>query len=181
MASDGTDWDEDLPADPAAAKEYEAAVASYDQALKIQPDKDEAWNNRGITLEKLGRLEEAIASYDQALKIKPDDHEAWYNRGVALRKLGQLEEAISSYDQALKIKPDFHEAWYNRSDPLFKLGRWKEGMASINKAQEINPDFINANLKTQIQQPIANALKKFGLQKLTQILTRFGKMSGLGR
>ncbi|MEH1779120.1 MAG: tetratricopeptide repeat protein, partial [Nostoc sp.] len=65
------------------------AIASYDQALKFQPDKDEAWYNRGIALRKLGRFEEAIASYDQALKFQPDKDEAWYNRGIALRKLGR--------------------------------------------------------------------------------------------
>jgi superkiller protein 3 len=27
----------------AAAKEYEAAIASYDQALKIKPDDHQAW------------------------------------------------------------------------------------------------------------------------------------------
>ena len=115
------------------------------------------------------------------MKFKPDDHEAWYNRGYALRKLGRLEEAVASYDQALKIKPDKYEAWYNRGILLIKLGRWKEGFANINKGQEINPDFISANFRTQIKQLIANVLKKIGLQKLTQILTRFGKMSGLGR
>jgi superkiller protein 3 len=159
----------------------EEAVACYDQTLKIKPDDHQAWYNRGVALGNLGRLEEAVACYDQALKIKPDKHEAWNNRGNALGNLGRLEEAVASFDQALKIKPDKYEAWYNRGILLRKLGRWKEGIASINKAQEINPDFITANFKTQIKQLIANVLKKFGLQKLTQILTRFGKMSGFGR
>jgi tetratricopeptide (TPR) repeat protein len=57
----------------AAAKEYEAAIASYDQALQIKPDYHEAWNNRGVALADLGRLEEAVASYDQAWNFKPDD------------------------------------------------------------------------------------------------------------
>ena len=67
-----------------AAKEYEAAIASYDQALKFKPELHEAWYNRGNALDDLGRLEEAIASYDQALKFKPELHEAWNNRGIAL-------------------------------------------------------------------------------------------------
>jgi Flp pilus assembly protein TadD len=37
------------------AKEYEAAIASYDKALEIKPDKHEAWNNQGIALRNLGR------------------------------------------------------------------------------------------------------------------------------
>ena len=33
---------------------YENAIASFDNALKIKPDKDEAWYNRGIALFNLG-------------------------------------------------------------------------------------------------------------------------------
>src|SRR5919199_1409319 len=71
-----------------AGKEYEAAIASYDQALKFKPDDHQAWNKRGNALSNLGRIEEAIDSYDQALKIKPDLHQAWNNRGYALSDLG---------------------------------------------------------------------------------------------
>jgi len=127
-----------------AAKEYEAAIASYDQALKIKPDYYEAWNNRGNALGKLGRLEEAIASYDQALKIKPDYHKVWNNRGVALGKLGRLEEAIASYDQALKFRPNYHEAWNNRGVTLGKLGRLEEAIASYDQALKFKPDYYEA-------------------------------------
>jgi tetratricopeptide (TPR) repeat protein len=84
--------------------QFEAAIASYDTALKIQPDKHEVWHNRGTALDKLGEYEAAIASYDKALKIQPDDHETWNNCGVVLVKLGQLEVAIASYDKALQIR-----------------------------------------------------------------------------
>ena len=123
-----------------AAKEYEAAIASYDQALKIKPDDQEAWYNRGYALGNLERLEAAITSYDQALKIKPDKYEAWNNRGYVLRNLGRLEEAITSYDQALKIQPDYYQAWYNRGYVLGNLGRLEEAITSYDQALKIKPD-----------------------------------------
>jgi tetratricopeptide (TPR) repeat protein len=121
-------------------KEYEAALFSYDQALKFKPDYHEAWYNRGITLGNLGRLEEAISSYDQALKFKPDYHEAWEKRGNALRNLGQVEEAISSYDQALKFKPDLHQAWNNRGYALLNLERLEEAISSYDQALKFQSD-----------------------------------------
>jgi len=127
-----------------AAKEYEAAIASYDQGLKFKPDSHEAWNNRGVALGNLGRLEEAIVSYDQALKIKPNSHEAWNNRGNALDILGQLEEAITSYDQALNFKPDYHQTWYNRGNALGNLGRLEEALASYDQALNFKPDYHQA-------------------------------------
>ena len=107
----------------AMGKEYEQAIASYDQALEFKPDKHEAWTNRGIALVNLGRYEEAIASYDRALEFKPDLHQAWHNRGNALDNLGRYEEAIASYDRALEIKPDKHEAWYNRGWVICSLSK----------------------------------------------------------
>ncbi|WP_239112654.1 tetratricopeptide repeat protein, partial [Halomicronema sp. CCY15110] len=59
-----------------AENAYEDAIASYDCAVDIQPDKHVAWNNRGNALFNLGRYEEAITSYDRAVDIKPDDHKA---------------------------------------------------------------------------------------------------------
>ncbi|MEH2384731.1 MAG: tetratricopeptide repeat protein [Nostoc sp.] len=126
------------------AKEYEAAIASYDQALKFQPDYHEAWYNRGIALDDLGRFEEVIASYDQALKFQPDYHLAWNNRGIALDDLGRFEEAITSYDQALKFQPDYHEAWNNQGIVLRNLRRFEEAIASYDQALKFQPDYHEA-------------------------------------
>jgi superkiller protein 3 len=45
--------------------------------VEFKPDYHEAWYNRGISLDNLGRYEEAISSYDKAVEFKPDYHEAW--------------------------------------------------------------------------------------------------------
>jgi tetratricopeptide (TPR) repeat protein len=123
----------------AADQNYEAAIAAYDEALKHKLDKLGAWNNRGMSLDTLGRYEVAIASYDEALKHKPDYHGAWYNRGVSLKNLGQHEAAIASYDEALKHKPDYHEAWYNRGISLKNLGQHEAAIASYDEALRHKP------------------------------------------
>ena len=87
----------------------EQAIASYDKAVEIKPDKDEAWNNRGIALGKLGRLEQAIVSYDKVLAIKPDNNEAWLNRASALIKLGRWKEGIASNTKAFEINPSYQK------------------------------------------------------------------------
>jgi tetratricopeptide (TPR) repeat protein len=123
-----------------ADRRYENAIAAYDKALAIKPDRSQAWNNRGVALYQIGRNEEAIAAYDRALAIKPDDHEVWSNRGVALGQIGRTEEAIASYDKALAIKPDKHEAWYNRGNALGQIGRTEEAIAAYDRALAIKPD-----------------------------------------
>jgi tetratricopeptide (TPR) repeat protein len=112
---------------------YEEAIASYDRAIEIKPDDNEAWHNRGYVLDSSGRYEEAIASYDRAIEIKPDYQIAWYNRGNTLVRLGRYEEALASYDRAIEIKPDYNKAWYNRSVVLNSLGRYEEAVASYDQ------------------------------------------------
>ena len=96
-------------------EKYEEAIASYDKALSIKPDNDQAWNNRGIALGQLGRNEETIASYDKAIEINPDLLHAWDGRRIALMQLGRNEEAIASYDKALEFNPDYGGTFYNKA------------------------------------------------------------------
>ena len=65
------------------------------------------WNNKGVTLSRLGRYTEAIEAFNQALTIDPDYSSAWNNKGVTLSRLGRYTEAIEAFDQALAIKPDY--------------------------------------------------------------------------
>ncbi|MBW4611272.1 MAG: HetZ-related protein 2 [Hassallia sp. WJT32-NPBG1] len=124
-----------------AAKEYEGAIAFYNEAVKIIFDYYQARYNRGIALQNLGRYEEAIASFDEAVKIKPDFYLAWNNRGAVLcDRLQRYEDAITAFDQAVYIQPEFHEAWYNKGIALFKSGRYEEAIASFDKALKIKPD-----------------------------------------
>jgi len=123
---------------------FEGAIASFDQALKIKPGGYDVWYNRGKVLNNLERYEEAIASFDQALKFKLDFQPAWFNRGNVLSDLGQYEKAIASFDQALKFKPDYPQAWNNRGVALNILGRHEEAIASCDEALKIQPNYHHA-------------------------------------
>ena len=62
-------------------------------------------NNKGISLDNLGKYNEAIEYYDKALEIDPENAEALNNKGVALDDLGKYNEAIEYYDKVLEIDP----------------------------------------------------------------------------
>ena len=97
----------------AGLMQFDAAINSYKQALKIKPDNVEVFNNMGNALNYKGDIEAAINSYKQALKIKPDYAEAYNNMGLVLQNKGDIESAIDNYKQALKIKPDYVDAYCN--------------------------------------------------------------------
>ena len=130
----------------AGLMQFDDAIDSYKNALKINPHFAEAYYNMGIAQKGTGDLEEAIESYKQALKIKPNYVEAYYNMGNLLKDKGDLEEAIESYKQALKIKPDHAEAYNNIGITLEDNGDLEGAIDSYKQAIKINSDFAEAKV-----------------------------------
>lgn len=106
---------------------YEDAVASYDQALALEPEFAEAWVNRGNTLYLLGRHDLAVASYNEALKYRPNFADALDNRGVVLLKMRRYQEALESFQQAVEVQPSYAKGQFNLSLCLLQMGRLQEG------------------------------------------------------
>ena len=140
----------------AGLMQFDAAINSYKQALRIKPDYADAYYNMGNTLKDKGDPEAAIDSYKQALRIKPDYAEAYYNMGNALKNKGDPEAAIDSYKQALKIKPDFADAYNNIGIALQNKGDPEAAIDSYKQALKIKPDF------TETYNNIGIALKDKG-------------------
>jgi tetratricopeptide (TPR) repeat protein len=76
-------------------KKYEASVRAWENAIKDDPNNELLWNNKGVSLVRLGELKEAIKSYNRALRINPMYENAWFNKGKALTKLEKHKDAVN--------------------------------------------------------------------------------------
>lgn len=83
---------------------YEAALASFDAALQLQPNDHQSWIFRGVALMHLEQYKAALASFNQALELGANDREVWIFRGAVLTYLNQPEEATKSYQMALRMQ-----------------------------------------------------------------------------
>jgi tetratricopeptide (TPR) repeat protein len=101
--------------------------------------------NLGVTLMRLGKVQEAIGHYEQALRRNPDFCTAHNNLGSALLQAGKATEAIRHYEQALRIKPDFAEAHNNLGNALDELDRPQEAVGHYEQALRIKPDYADAH------------------------------------
>ncbi len=117
----------------------DAAMAHYQQALRINPDYAQAYNNLGITLFQKEKVDEAIANYQQALKIEPDFTQAHENLGNALLQKGRVDEAITHYQRVLQIYPEYEEAQDNLAKALIQKGRMDEAITQYQKALQLGP------------------------------------------
>ncbi|MCC7326626.1 MAG: tetratricopeptide repeat protein [Burkholderiales bacterium] len=119
----------------AAARRLDAAVASYDRALALDPGLAIAHFNRAQALHGLRRFKDALAGYDAVIAIAPGSAEAWNNRGHAQALLGRVDDALASWDRALALRPGFAEAAANRAAALQSRSR-DAGLAVANVAAD---------------------------------------------
>ena len=60
-------------------KDNNNAVYSFERAIEINPNYSDAWNNYGVALQRLNRIDEAISAYSKALEIDPNNETAKNN------------------------------------------------------------------------------------------------------
>jgi len=125
--------------------DYARALGQIELALNINSGNSLLWNQRGLALQRLKRLEEAVASYDRVLALWPDHPEALCNRGAALYELKRFDAALASYDRALAARPHYAEAFCYRGSTLLKLSRSAEALASFDCALAVQPDYADAH------------------------------------
>ena len=102
------------------AKNFTAAIADYDEAIRSRPATAEAYVNKGIALLHLGgRDAEAVAVLSEGLSRNPARPEiAYYSRGVAYEMVGDNRQAFEDYSKAAELAPEW-------TDPARELQRFK--------------------------------------------------------
>lgn len=79
------------------------AIKAYDEAIEINPQYEDAWDNKGMALSDQKKYDEAIQCFDNATEIDSLDAAAWYNKGVALNKLGRTAESDAAFAKAKEL------------------------------------------------------------------------------
>ena len=102
-------------------KATEVALASFDSALALDPQRVDAWIAKGNVLTLTHRYEEAIVCYKRATELKPDRAEARYLRAVALMAMERYREALAQLELALQQRPAQLGWWYTKLDVLVRL------------------------------------------------------------
>ncbi len=103
--------------------DYDAALASFKEAIRLNPDLFLAHFNLGVTYDKKGQLDASTASFKEAIRLKPDHARAHYTLGLLYGKKGQWDASIDSFKEAIRLDPDvasghfaLGEAYANKGD-----------------------------------------------------------------
>lgn len=82
------------------ASEYELAKADFDKVIRLSPDFEYAYYNRGNFFYLQEDYHAAIVDYNQAIQIRDDFAEAYFNRGLTHIFLGNTKEGLADLSKA---------------------------------------------------------------------------------
>lgn len=110
------------------------AMDYFDEALKRDASKDDAWNYKSLLSYHMGKFDDMLKAAEVALQINPQNPSAWNNKAEAQLKLNRLDEALDSVRRAKEIRSGFDEAWITESVIRLKRGETDQAIQCLTEA-----------------------------------------------
>ena len=141
---------------------YDAAIADFNEAIKLEPKFDGAYNSRAWSLFKSGRAADALPDIEHALNLAPENAYYMDTHGHILEAFGRKEQAIAQFRKALKIQPDIKES--------------QEGLKRLSGTSAPKKDGTDAAGDCKQTKDLKRTIRG-----CTQIIARAGKVSSKDR
>ncbi|MCA2716869.1 serine protease [Microcystis sp. M169S2] len=131
--------------------QYEKAIESYEQAIKIFPRNPNYYNSLSTLLvirqsfirQDVRQYDRALEAINRAIEIAP--RSGWYsNRGMLYGAWKKWDLALADYNKALALNPNNARAYINRADVYKERKEFDLALADYNRAIEIDANFAGA-------------------------------------
>lgn len=123
-----------------AQGKYDDAVASYRQAVAINPQRSDAHEKAAQLLQKRGNIPEAIGHYRIVVEFNPNAIDARENLADGLVNQGQIGEAVQHFRKLLESAPERNEARAKLGTILAVAGRLDEAAEILTAAVKADPN-----------------------------------------
>ncbi len=158
----------------------EQALALFDQAVELDPDHPEAWDDRGVLLFEMHRPKDAEASFRRQVRHAPRHGHAWYHLGRSLVVQGRREEAVAAFRRQLAIAPDHLPARRSLGESLVALGRASQSVPHLERVVKELPVEEPALLVDLGRARIAAGQRKQGVADLERAVLAAEKPPAFG-
>src|SRR5487761_2115347 len=138
------------------AKQYDAAVESFEKAKDMDPNQNVIWGNladayAGAAGTKTGAdqqamLDKGVEAYKKAIELKPDDAAYHNNYALLLAKSKKSDEALVELTKAAELDPpNAGKYYYNGGAVLVNLGQNEPAGAMFKKAIASDTNYADAH------------------------------------
>ena len=117
---------------------------SFADAIELNPNDAEAYNNRGGAYIKKGDYDRAIEDCTKAIQLNPSYAGAYNNRGVAYRYKGDFNRALEDCTKAIDLNPSYAGAYNNRGTVYGETGDYNRAIKDHTKAIQLEPNDADA-------------------------------------
>jgi tetratricopeptide (TPR) repeat protein len=130
-----------------AREEYAWARRSFDDALALDAEHEDALAGLGEVLMKFGQHDQALRTFERTLELGYDDDiELMLQVGRALFREGQIDEAKRYFDTAVRQTPDNAEAVACVGYTLHRLGDDTGAAEALERALALDEDHVEARI-----------------------------------
>jgi tetratricopeptide (TPR) repeat protein len=120
------------------------AYRCFEEAIKLNPEYELAWANKGLAEFQEGRYTDALVSFRKWGDIRPSLGQPLEEQAKCYIHLRMNQEAFDLLEKSAKKEPDRWSAWDNRGRALRNLGRMEEAIDSFDKAIGLKSDNYDA-------------------------------------
>ena len=119
--------------------DLDRAIASFSEAIRLDPKYSEAFWHRGAVYAKKGDNNRAIGDYDEAIRLNPMAGYAFVSRGTAYAGKGDYDHAIADYSEAIRVNAKNASALNNRGIAYDGKGDYDHAIADYSEAIRVDP------------------------------------------
>ena len=123
-------------------KKYDTAITYFEEAIQLNPNFSEAYNNLGNIKKRIGKIEEAISCFKKAIELKENNILAYFNLANTYRENRYFNELIETYEKILSFNPNDIKTLYNLGSTYLFLGEISKGKNFFEKIIKINKNHI---------------------------------------
>jgi tetratricopeptide (TPR) repeat protein len=121
---------------------YDQAILYFTEAIRRNPNYEEAYLGRGAAYAGLERAYLAFEDYNAAVRLRPDDAKAYYDRALSEQHLGQQQEAVNDFTHALMLNPtESRDVYYRaRGTAYLMLNQFQPAIGDFNETLRLKPN-----------------------------------------
>ena len=133
-------------------QEYEAAVAYFDEAVRLDPRNARAFYGRGLARYSVRDFESAAHDYDESIRLDPSEASVFLSRGMLRFQKREVEEAIADYTESIRLDPKSTHAYQKRGDAWLFGKEFEKARADLEEVVRLDPDNAKAYLQIGLAQ-----------------------------
>jgi tetratricopeptide (TPR) repeat protein len=119
-------------------KDYQGAIAAFNEALLLNPTYAEAYFQRGLArFNAKGDLRWAVVDFNAALRLDPQNASILFARSMVHVASDNIEQAIADAKQAILLKPDYAAAYNLLGTIRQRQGETEKAIAAYKRAGEL--------------------------------------------